>query len=517
MICTRSLWAATALALALAGCGAEREMPRGDWRAMLAAGDGIAAEQALERALRKGEPKAGVAPYMGEAHLLQGDLRAAREWLEPALFAPAEAARGFHMLGRLRVREGNLPAAGRAFDRAMAEGRGRYDRAAELWVDIARLRYSGGEQAQAIEASRRALALGPRDPSALLLHAQLVRDAQGNEAALPLFEQGLASAPGHPDLLADYAATLGELGRADAMLAAVGKLVEAAPGDQRAAYLQAVLAARAGNHDLARGLLQRGNNLDRRMPAAALLLALVDLDNGNPASAAQALDRLLRDQPDNQRLRALMARALALSGNQRELIARFGGRADTRYLALLVGRAHEALGQRDKAAPFLDRAFAPPGSPRIVALPPATSLAASLARASEDNSAALAAARGLVAAQRAGEARRPARQALARFPGSAEARALAGDVALATGDARAALRYYRAAAAIRRPWPLTKRMAVALERLGNVRAADALVAAHFAGEPNNAEAAQLLSRRAAAAGDRERAKILARYARVRGG
>ncbi len=501
------------LALLLAACGGERPSAPDDWRSALGRGDGVGAEVALKKALAAGASRTAIAPFLGEAELEQGDLSEARFWLGDAQFAPDVAAHGFHMLGRLRMREGDLAGAGRAFDVAL-QGRSEDP---ELWVDIARLRYRGGEQAQAIDASRKAIALGPDNPAALLLRAQLARDAQGNLAALPLFEHGLAIAPDDRDLLAEYAATLGELGRAKDMLNAVRRFAAAAPGDRRALYLQAVLAARAGNADLARNLLQRSGDLDREMPAAILLLGVVDLANGNPASAAQGFDRLLASQPDNARVQALLAHALASAGNDRELIARFGGERENRYIALLVGRAYERLGQRDKAAPYLDRALARAATAHAVALPAATSLDVAEQRGTSDGASTVSLVRGLIKAGRPAEARVRADQWLRRHPGAADAMALAGDAAFAANDPRGALARYRAAAEIRRPWPLTKRIAAALEATGRADAAELLIAEQIASEPNNAEAATMLARRLAARGDRQRAALLLGHAARHGG
>lgn len=511
MISTRKAALALLLALAACGGGAQGTAP-GDWRGALRRGDGVAAEIALKRALAAGRPAAELAPFLGEAALRRGDLGEARAWLEKVQFAPGVAAHGFHMLGRLRLREGDLAAAGHAFDQALAKAPDN----PELWVDIARLRYQGGEHAQAVQAARKALALGPSDAAALLLSAQLARDAGGNLAALPLFERGLRASPGDPDLLADYAATLGELGRAREMLAATRKFAAAAPGDPRALYLQAVLAARAGKADLARGLLQRSGNLDRQMPAAALLLALLDLGDDNPASAAQGLDRLLAAQPDNLRLQGLLARALAGAGNNRELIARFGGNTDDRGIALLVGRAYESLGERGKAAAYLDRAMQV-RRPRLQPLAPSSPLVVTSLRGPADGAAAVALVRGLIAGKRAGEASSAARRWLRLHPGSADAMALAGDAALAAGDARGALAQYRKAAAIRCPWPLAKRMAAALEAGGDLTAAETIVAEQLASEPGNGESAAMLADRYAARGERERAALLAAHAAAYGG
>lgn len=512
MIFTRSLLPALALVLAACG-GAEQSKPAADWRAALEEGDGVGAEMALRAELDQGAAVGDLAPFLGQAELLQGDLREARRWLGDGNFSPATMAHGNHMLGRLRMREGDLAGAGKAFDKALRLAPAH----PALWVDIARLRYRGGEHRQAAEASRKALELGPDDPDALLLRAQMVRDGEGAAAALPLLKRGLEDAPRNADLLADYAASLGELGRGRDMLAAVRRLAAASPGDPRALYLQAVLAARAGKGDLARSLLQRLGGLDRDLPAAVLLLGLVDLDNGNPASAAQGFDRLLRRQPDNPRVAALLAHALAASGNDRELIARFGGRADSRYLALLVGRAHENLGARDVAAPYLDRALGPVRGPRLGSLPPEIPLGVAAARGTVNGADTVALVRGLIAARGTGEVRNAAQKWLRRHPGSADAMALAGDAALASGDPRGALGLYRASAKVRRTWPLTKRMAAALEATGQAVAAEALVAEHFAGEPGNAEAAALLARSHAVRGDAARAGSLWAYARARGG
>lgn len=504
---------AIVLACALAGCGGEGESgpAREDWRTVLAARDGLAAEAALRGELDGGTAPEALAPFLGEAELLQGNLAEAERWLGGGAFAPEVAAHGFHMLGRLRMAQGDLPAAGRSFDQALAAGSGE----PALWVDIGRLRWRGGEQAQAVEAAEHALQKGPESPAALLFRAQLMRDSHGNRATLPLIKRGLAAAPNDPDLLAERAATLGELGHATQMLAAARALSKVVPGDPRALYFQAVVAARAGRNDLARSLLQRSENIDRAVPAAMLLLALIDMDNANYASAAQGLDVLARRQPGNRRVQLLLARALSLGGNHRELVARFSDQATTPYLAMLVGRAHEALGERDRAAPYLDAAFAG-GDLRLVPLHEAMPAPVASSGATDKLAEVVALVRGSIARGHAAAARREAGRYLARNPGSADAAALAGDAALAAGDADAAVRFYRRAAAIKRPWPLVKRMAAALDRAGQPGAATALVADHLAGEPANVDAAAILARRLLDSGEELRAARLLEYARSRG-
>lgn len=478
---------------------------------MLATRDGVAAEAALRRELEGGAAAASLVPFLGEAEMLQGNLAEAERWLGRGVFAPEVATHGYHMLGRLRMRQGDLAAGGRAFDRALAAGPG----SPELWVDIGRLRWRGGEQAEALEAAERAIQEGPQNAAALLFRAQLERDSQGNAAALPLIQWGLAADPDDPDLLAERSATLGELGRATEMLAATRALAKVAPGDRRALYLQAVLAARAGRNELARSLLQRSGDIERALPAATLLLAVIDMHDGNYASAAQGLDVLARRQPDNRRVRLLLGRALALGGNHRELVARFADKPTTPYLAMVVGRAYEALGDRVKAAPYLDAAYAG-GDLRLIPLGERTAIEAVEDRTDVDAADVVALARGLIARGKGDEARRRAARFLARNPGSGDAAALAGDAALAAGKAKAAVALYRRAAAIRRTWPLALRMAAAFDRAGRPDRATALIAEHLAGEPANADAAAVLARRLLDSGDEGRASILLDYARSRG-
>ncbi|MCX7863947.1 MAG: tetratricopeptide repeat protein, partial [Novosphingobium sp.] len=325
-------------------------------RAELARGDGIAAEVQLDKALAAGAKRAEVAAYMGEALLAQGRFAEARAWLASGAFDSASAAAGFRALARLERLEGNLRAAGAALDRAMALS----PNDAGMWVEIGQLRYAGGEHALAIEAAEHALKLDPRNVRALEFRGQLVRDSHGLLAALPWFEAALRQDADDVSVLLEYAATLGELGRASEMLVVTRRVLELEPKNARAFYLQAVLAARAGNYPLARRLLRRGGDALSAMPGAMLLEGIVQIDAGNYTLAARALERLLDIQPGNSRAQELLARALFLSGEYSYLVSRFAEIAArpeaTPYLLTVIGRAQEMLGRRDLAGPLLDRA-----------------------------------------------------------------------------------------------------------------------------------------------------------------
>lgn len=512
----RALAGFALLALAACGQGEPQLAPLDAARAALARGDGLSAEIVLRRMMEEGTPRADVAAYLGQAELAQGKVVEARDWLGSGDFSPATRAHGFHMLGVLEMRGGNLPAAGAAFDRALRSDPDN----PELWVDIGRLRHLGGEHTLALEAAERAVTLGPRNPEALRFRGQLIRDAHGVVAALPWFEAALEVAPDDGDILADYAATLGESGRAAEMLTALRRMADVAPGDPRLYFLQATLAARAGEFDLARGLLSRRGDLDRLSPAMALLSGVIDLRSGNPASAAQTFDRLLPNQPDNRRVRQLLAHALHLSGNDRELVYRFGDAAmrpdADPYFAMTVGRAYEALGQRDEAAPLLEKASRS-GGPQLAPLATPVAVEIAQARGGATGADTVALVRGLIAADRLPEALAAAEAFRGRFPGSSDALGLAGDTLLAAGRPAEALERYRAAAGIRRPWPLMHRMLAAYAAQNDRSAAYALLTDYLRAEPRNREAAAMLALLALDAGRREQGMALLDHALASGG
>lgn len=488
-----ALWVAMLLGLTACEQVSEDLPPIEQAQQSLAAGDGIGAEIALRRALETGTPKAEVAAYLGEAELLQGRRAEARRWLARAEFSAATAAHGYHMLGRLEFQDGNLPRAGRWFDRSWRENPDN----ADLWVDIGRLRFRGGEQAQAIEASRRAVAIDPDNPRALQFRAQLVRDAEGLRAALPWFEAALERNPDDLDLLGDYAATLGDLGRASDALAIIRKMAEIDNRNPRVFYLQAVIVARAGSFDLARTLLGHIGTDMASVPAVMLLSGIVDIENENFESAALTLERLATLQPDNRRVQALLARAIALGMNERELVYRFDkmalSAASSPYMKLTLARAHEVLGARVRAATLLDSAAAG-RSGRLAALPARTPLSVASLQADGSGEGTLALVRGWIVAGQPGLAVAPADAFRSRFPGSADALALAGDVQFANAaPARAALLYAKAAK-IRETWPLTQRTVAAYSALGRTEAANRLLARRLVADPMNGEASTELAR-----------------------
>jgi Tfp pilus assembly protein PilF len=400
--------------------------------------------------------------------------------------------------------KGALADAGRLLDEARALA----PESPDLWLAIARLRLRGGEHLTALEAADRALAFGPAHAPALRLRALLVRDAHGAADALPWFEAALKVDPEDPDTLADYAATLGDAGEGSASLKAARKLAEVAPDDPRAPFIEAVIAARGRQFTIARSLLAKSAMAERGVPAAQLLDAVINLEEGNADTAAAILETLAARQPANARVRELLARALFEGGRDPELVGRFAPEASlpeaSPYVLMLVARAHERIGDRAAAAPLLARAYAPArAGPVLLALrdglpQPTTDIR-----------------RTLWNGNGAG-AREQAKMLRERIPASADVAALAGDALLGADDPRGALTVYALASEVRRPWPLTRKAVWTFARHGNPVAAEMLLTRQVAGEHDNASALVMLAERQAARGDWRRTALLLDHALMLG-
>ena len=488
-------------------------------RTALAAGDGIAAQARLREAQVAGASRDDVRALMGEALLAQGDLAKAREWLAPAGFSPPTRVLGYRMLGRLELRERYLPEAGAAFDRALAVA----PDDSELWTDIARLRYTGGEQAQAIQAADRALKSGPGDPAALAFRALLIRNQNGLASALPWFDAALSRSPGDVGIRADYAATLADMGHFTEALKEIRAVQKATPGDPRMYYYQAVIAARSGQSALARRVMQRAKNKLRDVPGAMLLNAALELDAGNVNIAVELSDRLLRYQPDNLLAQHILARAMARSGDSAAVISRFADlahRADASpYLLTVVARAYEETGRRRKAITLLKQAAAPP-APLLQPLPAGAELPVLAQRypdAPRQAADAVPYIRALLVLGQNDTAAAAALKLLGGNSGAPDAYLIAGDAALARSNPATALAHYQTAAAIRFGESELLRLDRTFRATGRARDADMLVLAYAVENPQSLVAARLLANVRGRGGQWEQSAELLDWIGVRSG
>ena len=476
-------------------------------RVQLALGDGVAAEAEVMRAREHGVEAAQTHHLLAHAKLLQGDARAA---LDEAAQAPSEhEADAARIRGRAFAALGERDQAGAEFERAVALAPDDSD----SWSDLGRFRRDAGDLAGALAAANRAVAARRSNVDALVLRGELTRAQYGLAAALPWFDQALEVDPDHVNALLERAITFAELGRMGDMLADARRANEVADGHPTAYYLQAALAARGGEFALARSLYARTGGAFAASPAGLLLEGAIDFGVGNDEQAAGRLTRLLALQPANRKARRLLAavqwrmnEAAAAAETLRPIIERPD--ADS-YSLTLAGRALSRLGRHDAAALYLARAARPqPPARAAVAAMSAADLAVLRREAqarSNDGPTQVRLIAALLARGEAREALARARRVQAANPGAPEAHLLAGDALELTGDFAGAAEQYRRAANLAFTESTALRLIEALQRSGNIAAADQVLDLFVRENPRSVAGQILLAGRMMEEGDWARA------------
>lgn len=459
-------------------------------RSQLQLEDGIGAEAELRRAIEAGLDAKRAHHLMAHALLLQGDPEKAIAEVEKT--EPQFRSYGLRIRARAMLALGNLGAAAASLAEAVRIA----PRDAEVWTDMGRFRFAAGDVAGAIEASQRAVQLAPGNIDALVLRGELVRTQYGLVAALPWFERALARDPNYHDALIEYAATLGDAGRTRDMLAATRRALAARPGSAQAFYLQSVLAARAGDFDLARTLLQRTGGMGG-LPGALLLGGALDLEAGDNEQAIGKLRQLVGTQPMNIPARKLLAVALLRTDSARnaiDVLRPVAMRADADpYTLTLVARGFERIGERGEAARFLDRATAAT-SAESAAFSPDDSIAVLGAPAQErpdDPTAVVPLIRAMIDRGDRTAALARAEAIAARNPGAPGAYLVLGDMLMLLGRSGDAAATYSRAAALRFDEPTMLRLVESLEKTGRRAEAANALALFVSQNPANAAALRL--------------------------
>ncbi|NIJ19955.1 Flp pilus assembly protein TadD [Sphingomonas naasensis] len=470
-------------------------------KALLALDDGAAAEPELRRALEAGYKPGQVAHLRAHALLLQGEA-------EKALAEVAKAdprARGYAL--RIRARAlaalGKLPEAFAALDQAVRAA----PRDADIQVDAGRLKLDAGDVLGAIRASEQAVKLDGGNTDALVLRGEMVRSQFGLIAALPWFEAALQRDPEDYGALIEYAATLGDAGRAVDSLNATRRALAARPGSPQALYLQAVIAARAGNTDLARSLIERAGPGLAQIPAALLLGGALDVESADYEQAMDKLRPVVANQPMNLAARKLLAVALLRTDSARNAIDLLRpvierGDADS-YALTLAARGYERIGDRAAAAQLLDRAAWPErGDAAAFSTDDSTAvLAADADQRPGDPAALVPLIRALIGQGDKAGALARAQDMARRHPGAPAAHLLVGDTLMTMHRFADAAAAYRSAADMRFDEPAMLRLIEALDRADRRADAATVLALFLSQNPVNAAALRVSGRWQLAAGD----------------
>jgi cellulose synthase operon protein C len=457
--------------------------------------DGAVARDALEKAISRGIDPLQVQHLLGEAYYYEGDLERAEGLLSTDEIPKKYKAYADRILGRVLQDSGNIDEARDSFNAALKLDRGN----SLLWTDIARFRLALGDYGGAIDAADYAVKLDGVNVRAIELRGRLIRSQFGMAAALPWFERGLAINPNDIPLLEEYGVTLGELGHASEMLKIARKIAALDMKNGRAYYMQAVIAARAGEFGLAQRILALAGSQINETPGAMLVSGITEYQLGNFNKAADIFERLVNMQPNNLEARKLMARAKQSAGENfdaldaiKPLVDR--GQADS-YSAMIAARAFEATGDRSKAVGGLNEASrATVRSAMDVPQNLSLRMAEDGARKNPGNAAfVIPYIRALMTDGNLEAALVYATKIQTDNPGVPDAHMLVGDVQAARGQYNAAVEAYQAARRISFSEGVMLRLVDVYRRLGQGGNANIVLAdfAHF--NPNNASAQRLFA------------------------
>ncbi len=457
--------------------------------------NGAAAQAEIEKAIDLGVKQADVQHLLGAALWLQGKLDDAEGVLTDPDLPPTDTIYANRVLGRVYMDKGDLAAAEAAFTKAL-------DRAPKnsvLWTDIARFRYVSGNQKGAIEAVDYAVRLAPNNIRALELRGRFIRSQFGVVAALPWFERALQISPNDIPILEEYAATLGEAGRNRDMLTQVRRIIALDGRNGKAYYLQAVIAARAGEYDLARRILPMAGQRMNATPGAMLVAGVSEYELGNTNQAIDIFRRLVLTQPANMDFRRLLARAMYRNGDALDAldeIKTVTARPDAdNYSLMLAARALEAAGQGEKAAPLLDAAAQPVVRHAIPLAEMLTLSAAAEGARSNPNNARFVVPyiRSLMLERNYNAAATEAARLQSTNSGVAEAHVIMGDVEIERGNVTSAIVAYAKAREINYSEGTMLRIVDAHRRLGNANGAREALIAYLTFNPSNLMAQRLLA------------------------
>jgi cellulose synthase operon protein C len=457
--------------------------------------NGATARIALEKAIGGGVEQLQVQHLLGYALYQEGDFERAEGLLDSDEIPKKYKGYAYRILGKTLLAKGDVDAARNAFDSALKLE----PKNSLLWTDVGAFRLSQADQKGAIEAADYAVQLDNRNIRAIELRGRLVRSQYGMTAALPWFEGGLTIDPNDVPLLQEYAITLGEVGRVRDMLKTARKIYTLDAKNSQAFYMQAVIAARAGDFALTQRILLLAGGQVNEIPGAMLVSAISEYQLGNYNKSADILERLVVQQPGNMRVRKLLARAKQSAGESfdaldaiKPLVDR--GQADS-YSAMVAARAFEANDERDKAAGGLSEASRV-AIRKNVPISPALSLrmAADEAARNPGNARyAIPYIRALMLEGAPDKALLQAKKLQADNPGVADAHMIVGDVEMALGSYGAAAADFERARAINFSEGIMLRLVNAYRRANRGNDASKLLAEFSQFNPNNLSAQRLVA------------------------
>lgn len=228
-------------------------------RALLANGEVNAAEAAFDEALKQGVNAAEVVVPLAEALQAQGkpDLIISQPRFAHAAL-PGNVRQRLLLVKAAAASDLGQPKEAMQF---LEEARALDAAAAASWIAEVAIRVRARQLAEARVAAAKAVALAPDDPRAAYQQATVAHVSGQLDAALKLYGRTLALKPTHVDALVARGGIYIDLKQFDAATADIALARRADPQDPRSAYIAAVLSERAGRAAESRQALTSVTNL----------------------------------------------------------------------------------------------------------------------------------------------------------------------------------------------------------------------------------------------------------------
>lgn len=334
-------------------------------KALLQSGDPIGAEVAFDEALRLGVERGQVVLYQGQVYLMLGKFDTLLERLAPAGYSDPIRREVLMLRAGAYGEKGNLPQAERTLAEAMA-----------ITPPSPKVRAAQGalalRQGRIVEAERmlgEALALRNDEPAAWELKASILHVKGDVPGALAAYAQVARLVPRNIDARVARAGLLVDQERLGEASSELGEIFKVFPNDPRAAYLQALVAAKKGDGPAVQEALKAVVNLLDPVPMAVLgankqmlmLLSQAHFGLGNQEKAIACFVEYLRRYPGELGAAKALAGLYLQRGQSSKVLSLLGplklkGAQDSRLLSLLAA-AYMAERQYAQASRLLEESL----------------------------------------------------------------------------------------------------------------------------------------------------------------
>jgi cellulose synthase operon protein C len=335
-------------------------------RALLKNGDVVAAEVALQEAIRIGVNRAEVIIPLAQTFIAQGKQKLV---LEQQQFAPAGLPSNVQ-LQLLLVKAAASSDVGdpRIAMKLVEEARAIDSKAPGVWLAEVPIRIRAGQFREALDAADRGLALAPDSSDAWYQKGSVLHVSGKLNDALAAYDRSLKADPENVEARIARAGIYIDQGRIADAGKDVAELLRLAPGEPRGSYLSALLAERDNKPDISKAALKDVTALIdpvppefiRYRPQLLMLNGLAHFGLNQREKAKQYLELFQKVQSNTPASKLLAQIYIGESNVDRaievlELYLKTQG-GDGQAMTLL-GTALMAKGQHVRAASLMQRAL----------------------------------------------------------------------------------------------------------------------------------------------------------------